>query len=176
MEAILEALPVQAAPLIKLYARQIADVGKEIAKLERRVKLEASKSPETRLMQTMPGVGPISALAIQAYCPPPNQFERGRDFASWLGLVPRQHSTGGKARLGRVTKMGQRDVRRLLIVGAMSVITAFERKGRTGDPWLDRMLDKRPRMVVAVALANRMARRLWAMLSKGENYEIRVAT
>ncbi len=146
---IVEAVPTDIKPLIELYARQ---------------------------MQTMPGIGPISAHAIQAYCPPMGQFRKGRDFAAWLGLVPRQNSTGGKVRLGRVTKMGQRDIRRLLITGAMAVITAFERREHQGDSWLAKMLKKRPRIVAAVALANCMARRLWAMLSKEENYEIRGAT
>ncbi|MEL6172821.1 MAG: transposase, partial [Pseudomonadota bacterium] len=160
---------------IELYARQIVDLCNEIRHLDNALKSSAMKSKETRRMQTMPGIGPISAHAIQAYCPPMEQFRKGRDFAAWLGLVPRQNSTGGKVRLGRVTKMGQRDIRRLLITGAMAVITAFERRERQGDPWLAKMLEKRPRIVAAVALANRMARRLWAMLSEEENYEIRGA-
>ncbi len=92
-----------------------------------------------------------------------------------LGLVARQNSTGGKDRFGRVTKMGQRDVRRLLVTGAMSVISAAERKGRCDDPWLANILKKKPRMVAAVALANRMARQLWAMMVTEKNYEIRAA-
>lgn len=173
---ILQQLPKDMRPLMQLFGRQIVDMCDEIRRLDNALKSTARKSEETRRMQTMPGIGPISAHAIQAYCPPMDQFQRGRDFAAWLGLVPRQNSTGGKVRLGRVTKMGQRDVRRLLITGAMAVITAFERRERRGDPWLAKMLEKRPRMVAAVALANRMARRLWAMLSKEENYEIRGAT
>lgn len=173
---VLEAVPTNMKPLMELYARQIVDLCNEIKDLNNALKSTAMKSEETRRMQTMPGIGPISAHAIQAYCPPMHQFQKGRDFAAWLGLVPRQNSTGGKVRLGRVTKMGQRDVRRLLITGAMAVITAFERRERQGDPWLAKMLEKRPRIVAAVALANRMARRLWAMLSKEENYEIRGAT
>lgn len=113
-------------------------------------------------------------MAIQAFCPPAQNFRKGCDFAALLGLVPGQHSTGGKDRLGRITKMGQREVRKLLIIGAMSIISASERKGHCDDPWLARMLEKRPRMVVAVALANRMARRLWAMITKEQNYEIQV--
>ena len=97
-------------------------------------------------------------------------FRRGRDFAAWLGLVPRQHTTGGKARLGGISKVGQRDLRRLLITGAMAVVSRAVRRGRTNDPWLARMLVRKPRMLVAVALANRMARIVWALMTKKESY------
>ena len=117
----------------------------------------------------MPGVGPITALAIETFAPPMDQFRRGRDFAAWLGLVPRQNSTGGKPRLGKTSKMGQRDIRRLLIIGAMAVIRRAVRKGTPEGSWLARMLARKPRMLVGIALANRMARGLWAMLSK-EDY------
>lgn len=167
--------PVAVAELADVYLRQIEAVDIEVADLDVKIKKGALKNSEARRMQTMPGVGPMSAMAIQAFCPPAESFRKGRDFAAWLGLVPRQHSTGGKDRLGKITKMGQRDVRKLLIIGAMAVISASERKGRCDDPWLTRMLDKRPRMVVAVALANRMARRLWAMLTTKRDYEIQVA-
>jgi transposase len=97
-------------------------------------------------------------------------FRRGRDFAAWLGLVPRQHSTGGKPPLGRTSKMGQRDIRRLLIIGAMTVVRWAVRKGAAKGSWLARMLAEKPRLVVAIALANKMARSVWARLSKGEEY------
>ena len=88
-----------------------------------------------RLM-TVPGIGPITAMAIHAFAPPMESFQRGRDFSAWLGLVPRQHTTGGKPRLGKISKMGQRDLRRLLITGAMTVVRWATRRGRTDDPWL----------------------------------------
>jgi transposase len=135
----------------------------------------AQTPPDAKRLRTMPGVGPITAVAIEAFCPPAKSFDHGRRFAAWLGLVPRQNSTGGKERLGRITKMGQRDIRRLLVTGAMSVISASERKGRCDDPWLANMLKRKPRMLVAVALANRMARQLWAMMLTEKNYEIRAA-
>src|ERR1700758_3985581 len=106
----------------------------------------------------MPGMGPITAAAIEAFAPPMATFKRGRDFAAWLGLVPRQHTTGGKPRLGRTSKMGQRDIRRLLIIGAMTIVRWAVRKGAARGSWLARML------------ANKMARSVWAMLSKGEDY------
>ncbi len=118
----------------------------------------------------MPGVGPIGALAIETFAPPMDQFARGRDFAAWLGLVPRQNSSGGKQKLGRVSKMGQKDIRRLLIIGAMAVVRWASRKGAPADSWLARMMAKKPRMLVAIALANKMARGIWAMLAKQEDY------
>ncbi len=161
--------------MVEAYLRQIEAVDRKVAEFNVKIKKGALRNADARRLQTMPGVGPMSAMAIQAFCPPAQNFRKGRDFAAWLGLVPRQHSTGGKDRLGRITKMGQRDVRKLLIIGAMSVISASERKGRCEDPWLAHMLEKRPRMVVSVAMANRMARRLWAMMTKEQNYEIQVA-
>ena len=118
--------------------------------------------------EAIPGIGPITALAFQAFAPPMVSFRRGRDFAAWLGLVPRQHSTGGKPKLGKISKMGQRDLRRLLITGAMAVVKQAIRRGETADPWLARMLARKPRMLVAVALANRMARITWALMTKEE--------
>ena len=104
----------------------------------------------------MPGMGPITAAAIEAFAPPMATFKRGRDFAAWLGLVPRQHTTGGKPRLGRTSKMGQRDIRRLLIIGAMTVVRWAVRKGAAKRSWLARMLAEKPRLVVAIALADKI--------------------
>jgi len=130
-----------------------------------------SKAAETpRRLQTMPGVGPITAVAVETFAPPMDQFRRGRDFAAWLGLVPRQHSTGGRQQLGRTSRMGQRDIRRLLITGTMAVIRWASRRGSPGASWLARMLRRKPPMVVAVALANKMARGIWAMLTRSEDY------
>lgn len=158
-----------------MHLDQLSVLTDKVFAIELRLKEESKSDPETIRLQTAPGIGPISAMAIKAFAPPLEGFKRGRDFAAWLGLVPRQHSTGGKERLGRITRMGQNDVRRLLIIGAMSVINSIERWKRCAEPWLARMLESRPRMVVAVALANRMARRLWAMLMTGQTYRIRGA-
>ena len=116
------------------------------------------------------GGGPIVALAVEAFAPAMASFKRGRDFAAWLGLVPRQHSSGGKERLGRVSKAGQADIRQLLIIGAMSRLSWLGRKSIAAGSWLDRMLARKPKMLVAIALANKMARAIWAMLTKGEDY------
>jgi transposase len=138
--------------------------------LRKRIDAIAREGKTSRQLQTMPGVGPISALAVETCAPPMEQFKRGRDFAAWLGLVPRQASTGGKQKLGKTSKMGQRDIRRLLVTGAMAVVRWALRRGAPRNPWLARMLQRKPPMVVAPALANKMARGIWAMLTRGEGY------
>ena len=127
-----------------------------------------------RRLQTMPGVGPMIALAVETFAPAMATFRCGRDFAAWLGLVPRQFSSGGKERLGRVSKAGQADIRRLLIVGAMSHVRVASRKPPLPGSWLARMLMRKPKMLVAIALANKMARKIWAMLTKQEDYREQV--
>jgi transposase len=149
---------------------QIADLTVRTDKLKKHIDAMSREAETTRRLQTMPGVGPILSLAIEAFAPPMESFRRGRDFAAWLGLVPLQKSTGGKQRLGKMSKMGQRDIRRLLIIGAMSVVYGATRKRPPEGSWLARMLARKPRMLVAVALANKMARSIWAMLTKGEDY------
>lgn len=116
--------------------------------------------------------GAVAAGAVAAFAPDLDTFDSGRNFAAGLGLVPRQRSTGGKARLGSISKMGQTDIRRLLIVGAMSVIRWVVRKGGSSNRWLAALVARKPRMVAAVALANKMARMIWAMLTKQENYRM----
>lgn len=170
-----EDLPAPVFEMALLLADDIEELTNKVATIDKSLKKMAQASSEAKRLRTMPGVGPITAVAIEAFCPPAKSFDHGRGFAAWLGLVPRQMSTGGKDRFGRITKMGQRDVRRLLVTGAMSVISAAARKGRCDDPWLANMLKKKPRMVVAVALAHRMARQLWAMMVTEKNYEIRAA-
>ena len=151
----------------------LAQVGEKTARIaERTTKLKtlATRSDRARRLQTMPGVGPLTAVALEAFGPDMAQFETGRDFAAWLGLVPRQHSSGGKERLGRMTKAGQVDIRRLLIIGAMSRLGWLVQRTIPEGSWLARMLARKPRMLVAIALANKMARQIWAMLTKDEDY------
>jgi transposase len=163
-------LPPIVRDLGRLYLGQIDLLAEKIAEIEKTIRREAARGETTARLQTMPGVGPITAIAIEAFAPPLETFKRGRDFAAWLGLVPIQHSTGGKQRLGRISRMGQRDIRRLLIVGAMAVVQWASRKGAPAGSWLAKMLARKPRMLVAMALANKMARSAWAMLTKRENY------
>ena len=163
-------LPGLVRELGALLLDRIADLDTKIAGLEREIRACARRDEEAARLMTIPGIGPISAMALQAFAPPMESFRRGRDFAAWLGLVPRQHTTGGKPRLGRISKMGQRDLRRLLITGAMAVVSWAVRRGETRDPWLARMLARKPHKLVAVALANRMARIVWALMTKKESY------
>lgn len=130
----------------------------------------AGTNDASRRLQTVPGVGPQTALAISAFAPPMDSFKRGRDFAAWLGLVPRQYTSGGKERLGRISKAGQTDIRYLLIIGAMSRLTVLARKSIPEGSWLARLLHRKPLMLVAIALANKMARAIWAMMTKEEDY------
>jgi len=139
------------------------------AKTKRAAKLSAQTDTARRL-QTMPGVGPLTALAIEAFAPAMESFRCGRDFAAWLGLVPRQHSSGGKERLGRVSKAGQAEIRRLLIIGAMSRLNWMGRQSIPEGSWLARLSARKPKMLVAIALANKMARAIWAMLTKQQDY------
>ena len=114
----------------------------------------------------------MSALAVHVFAPLMDSFARGRDFAAWIGLTPREVSTGGRQRLGRITKMGQRDLRQLLVLGAAAVIRHARRRKEITDPWLRRMLAEKPAKLVAVALANKMARIIWALMVTGESYRV----
>lgn len=149
---------------------RIAGMTDRLETLKKMIDALSKEAETSRRLQTMPGVGPIAALAIETFAPPMETFKRGRDFAAWLGLVPLQKSTGGKQRLGNISKMGQRDIRRLLILGAMAVVRWASQKGVPEGSWLARMIAKKPRMLVAIALANKMACGIWAMLTKCENY------
>ena len=142
---------------------QIADLDKEIAR-------RAREDEVARRLMTIPGIGPIAATAIAALAPAAQTFKRGRDFAAWLGLTPLQKSTGGKTKLGRTSKMGERTLRRLLIIGSSSVILHASRRGAPEGSWLAGMLARKPRMLVTVAQANKTARIVWALLMKSEDY------
>ncbi|MCE2422005.1 MAG: IS110 family transposase [Gemmatimonadetes bacterium] len=156
----------------RLLLGRIDELDEKIDGLDSKLRACAQKDGETARLMTIPGIGPITAMAIQAFAPPVESFRRGRDFSAWLGLVPRQHTTGGKPRLGRISKMGQRDLRRLLITGAMTVVT---RRGEITDPWLAGMLARKPKKLVVVALANRTARMVWALTTRKEVYRVRAA-
>jgi transposase len=164
-------LPVTVVDLCTVFLRHIETLAELIALLDRQIRDRARKNEAVRRLMTIPGIGPICASALEALTPPPETFAKGRDFSAWLGLTPRQNSSGGKLRLGRVSKMGQRDLRRLLIIGAMAVVRWAARKGAPPGSWLARMLERKPRMLVAVALANKMARIAWALMVRGGTYK-----
>ena len=119
---------------------------------------------------TIPGIGPITATALIALAPAPESFRKGRDFAAWVGLTPLQRSTGGKSKLGSITRMGERTLRRLLILGSAAVVLHASRRGAPRGSWLEQMMARKPRMLVTVALANKTARIVWAVLASGGVY------
>ena len=168
-------LPEAVVELGWLLLGRIGELDERIDGLDRELRVSARENEETARLMTIPGVGPVTAMALQAFAPPMESFRRGRDFSAWLGLVPRQHTTGGKPRLGRISKMGQRDLRRLLVTGAMAVVQHASRRGKLTDPWLAGMLARKPKKVVAVALANKTARTVWALATTQEAYRVRAA-
>ena len=174
IEEILEATNSDLPDLMREECRdllyQIAEQTVRINARTGKIKALAAEADTARRLQTIPGVGPLTALAVEAFAPPMENFSNGRDFAAWLGLVPRQFSSGGKERLGRTSKAGQADIRRLLIIGAMSRLNWLGRKSIPEGSWLARIAARKPRMLVAIALANKMARTIWAMLTKNEDY------
>lgn len=163
-------LPDLAREMADLLMKQIAEFDARIAALDSQAQAAAREDETIRRLRTIPGVGPITGLAFLAFAPDMEDFKCGRDFAAWLGLVPEQRSSAGKERLGKLSKMGQRDLRRLLVTGAMSVIQKKGRWGKEPDPWLQRLLERKPTIKAAIALANKMARTMWALLMKGEDY------
>ena len=147
---------------------RIGELSGRIAELDREIRRRSRERRDIQNLMTIPGVGPLCAMAVHAFAPPMESFRRGRDFAAWTGLTPRQHSTGGRERLGRITKMGQRDIRSHLVLGAVAVLRHQRGREEIQDPWLRRMVEEKPFKVAAVALANRMARTVWALSVKNE--------
>jgi len=146
----------------------IEDIQVRIVGLEKQVLGWHKSNPVSQRLATIPGIGPIIATAIAATVADPNTFRSGREFAAWLGLVPRQNSTGGKARLGGISKRGDSYLRRLLVNSAHTVLLCS--KAAKIDPWLTSLLSRKPRLVVAVALANKTARIAWAIMNKQDTY------
>jgi len=172
MEAEATDLPEPVREMGAVYLEQIGNLTEVIEKLAAELEAASKTDEQLRRPCTIPGIGPVTAGAVAAFAPDLDTFDSGRDFAAWLGLVPRQRSTGGKTKLGAVSKMGQADIRRRLIVGAMSVIRRVVRKGGSPDRWLAALVARKPKMVAAVALANKMARMIWAMSTKQEDYRM----
>jgi len=162
-------LPATARPAVDLLADQLRDTQEKIDELTDRIEAVQRTDPLARRLATIPGVGAISASAIAATTPEVDNFRSARDYAAWLGLTPQPHSSGGQERLGRISKAGNRYLRRLLYLGAMAQISA-RRRGGPGTDWLWHMLQRKPVKIVAVALANRMARVVWALIRSGESY------
>jgi len=168
-------LPESARAIFRVLVTSLTSLDESIAVLDSEVSRRSKEDSVARRLMTIPGVGPITATAITALAPPIETFATGRDFAAWLGLTPLQKSTGGKQRLGAISKMGERTLRRLLIIGGSAVVSHACRRGAPDGSWLARMLARKPRMLVTVALANKMARIVWALLAKGGVYRAPVA-
>jgi transposase len=163
-------IPPDARLVLAVIADNLQMLQAKIAVLDREIAARAKANPTVKRLMTIPGVGPIAATALVALAPAASSFRRGRDFAAWLGLTPRQHSSGGKEKLGRTTKMGERSLRRLLIIGASAAANAAARHPTRANDWLAGMLARKPRMLVTVALANKTARIVWALMAHGGSY------
>jgi len=161
-------VPGMARQVLRLIAEQIDELEARIAAIEAQIMVWHQANPVSQRLATIPGIGPIIATAVAATVADPSVFRSGREFAAWLGLVPRQNSTGGKARLGGISKRGDSYLRRLLVNGAHAVL--LRSKAGKADPWLIALRGRKPRLVVAVALANKTARIAWAIMSKQDIY------
>jgi transposase len=164
-----ERLPSDAGFACQTIVAQLHAVQTQVNGLDKRITQAHRANADSKRLDAIPGFGVILSTAVVATMTDPKAFKTGREFAAWIGLVPRQHSTGGKERLGSISKQGDRYLRRLLVVGAISIVrTARLRPDKY--PWVIELLARRPAKVVAVALANKMARIAWAVLAKGETY------
>jgi transposase len=164
-------LPIDARASLIVLAAQLQALQTMIGSIERRLTLQHRANEASQRLESIPGIGLIGASAITATVIDPNAFRSGRDFAAWVGLVPRQDSTGGKQRLGPISKQGDRYLRRILVVGAHSVLRRAKQNPQK-YPWLTQLLARRPFKVVAIALANKMARVAWALLARGGTYRV----
>lgn len=163
-------LPKSARCALAELANQIEALVRQIGRLERAIVVEAKQDQDLRRLTTIPGVGAITAASARAFVPDPAGFKSGRYFAAWLGLTPKPHSSGGKERLVGISKMGNAMLRSLLVLGASFVLRHMKSRA-DGPRWLTSLSARRPFKIVAVALANKMARIIWALLTKGGVYK-----
>ena len=168
-----ERLPALARSCLESLVASLMNLEPEIAAAEQHIHAWHRSSEDSRRLESIPGIGPIIATALVASVADPSVFKSGRELAAWIGLVPKQNSTGGKERLGRISKQGDRYLRWLLVAGAMSVIRHGRRTNFENNPWLADLMRRKPAKVAAVALANKNARTAWALLANGETYRRR---
>lgn len=165
-----EELPPYARRSLEILIRRLAELTEEIGALDQELRTWHAGNEASRRLAAIPGVGMITATAIAATVTDPEQFRSGRQFAAWLGLTPQQHSTGGKVRLGGVSKQGDRYLRRLLVVGATAVMRHAKKHPTPLAAWVQGLLEKKPFRLVSVALANKLARIAWAVLTRRDVY------
>jgi len=164
-------LPDLALEMIETLARDFERVDTQIATLDRKLQETHRSSEVSQRLAQMPGVGPVAGVMLSAKIGVARDFRSGRDFAAWIGLTPKNHSTAGKSRLGVITRAGDERLRSVLVVGATAVINQWRRTGRTGWPWLENLIAHKPPKLAAVALANKMARMAWKMMTSAEDYQ-----
>jgi transposase len=164
-----EAVPAVAKAMFVQMGEHIAALDQRIEALEAELLALHKAAPMSQLLAAVPGIGPITAITLSLSVEPAH-FASGRHFAAWLGLTPREHSTGGKPRLGKISKAGNEKLRTLLVVGAMAVVRHARPGRKAASAWLLQLLGRKPRKLAAVALANKMARIVWAMMARGEAY------
>ena len=168
-EATLQSLPAPMLEALRAMIAQLAALQIQIGALDQAIQAQHRASDVSWRLESIPSIGRIGATALTATITDPSAFKSGRDLAAWIGLVPRQNSTGGKERLGGITKQGDRYLRRLLVAGAMAVVQQARRHPQK-YPWIARLLARKPAKVVAIAVANKTARIAWAVMTRGETY------
>lgn len=165
-----ESIPTLAKAALKPIVIQLRGVEKAINHLDGEIKLWHRNNEASQRLSSIPGIGYLTASAIAATIPDPSFFKSGREFAAWVGLVPQQNSSGGKEKLGRISKKGNRYIRRLLVTGATSILRYARTRSEAGADWVISLLERRPPRLVTVAIANKTARIAWAVLAKKESY------
>jgi len=168
-------VPEMARACLLAFGAQLRRIKEQVLEFDRLIRAWHRSNEVSMRLDEAPGIGPVLATAVVATVADPTSFRSGRNFSAWIGIVPKQHSSGGKTRLGNISKQGDRYLRGLFVAGALAVIRYAKIHGTKHRPWLTALLERRPTKVAAIALANKLARMVWAMMVKGERYKEPVA-